>query len=173
MSLICKGSRPSLEILYDRYHSKLLWFAGSLIPERAAAEDAVHEVFIKLIDKPELFDQNKKFSTWIYTVTANHCRNILRNESNRRRLLSENAETEPTTEEMRELADEKALKAMVAKSFEQMSAKEKSLYVLRFDENMPLKEIAAVLAIPEGSVKSGIFHMLKKLGKQLKQFSHE
>src|SRR5688572_22122199 len=84
------GNRVAFEILYDRYFDRLVWFAQRFIEDVQKSEDAVQEVFVKIIEKPQLYDSTKRFSTWLFTVTANVCRDIIRNEKNRARLFGQN-----------------------------------------------------------------------------------
>jgi RNA polymerase sigma-70 factor, ECF subfamily len=173
MRLLCNGERSALEELYDRYFAKLCWFASRFLPDTHRAEDAVQEVFIKLIEKPALFDDGRKFSTWIYAVTGNQCRNELRNEDNRLRLLKQN--TVPfleKSESMNHRMDYNLLQKKIDQAYEDLNEKEKQIYVLRFEQELSIREVAAIVAIPEGSVKSGIFNLLKKISKHLTEFSH-
>jgi RNA polymerase sigma-70 factor (ECF subfamily) len=134
----------------------------------------VQEVFVKIIEKPELFDAGKKFSTWIYTVTANQCRNLLRNEENRLRILKENSSSADLfMPEQRTEFDRKVLKEKIGQAISALSNREQNIYTLRFEEELTIKEIASLTSMPEGSVKSGLFHLLKKIGKHLKEFEHE
>jgi RNA polymerase sigma-70 factor (ECF subfamily) len=172
-----QGSRESFEILYERYFSKLVWFASGFLNETPKAEDAVQEVFIRIIERPGMFDPGKKFSTWVYAVTANMCKQMLRNEQNRLRILKERVASE--SDHVQEAnagqfpGDKKLLQEKIKSAFETLNEKEKNIYTLRFEEEFSIKEIADVLQMPEGSVKSGIYYLLKKFALQLKDFSYE
>ncbi len=133
----------------------------------------VEEVFIKIIDAPTQFDSQKKFSTWVYSITTNSCLNILRNEKNRSRLLDENMQ-QPGDQVfvMHPNMDYHLLKQRINDVYAGLSEKEKNIFVLRFEHELPIKEIAEIISIPEGSVKSGIYYLLKKLSLHLKDFNH-
>jgi RNA polymerase sigma-70 factor, ECF subfamily len=165
------GDRLAFEYLYDRYFSKLVWFARGFLKDEESSKDVVQEVFIKLIEKRGLFDPGKKFSTWIYSVTANHCKNRLRNEQNRLRILQEQNRTfnyeEPSTKH-----DQQLINKGIGEAVESLREKDQQIFRLRFEEEMSIKEIALVMSLPEGSIKSGIFHILKKISKQLKEYTN-
>lgn len=174
MMLSGKGDRRAFEMLYDRYFDKLVWFARGFVKDEQMAEDIVQEGFLKIIKQPELFDPGKKFSTWIYTLVGNACKNAIRNDQNRNRLMQE--EIKPmynTSVIMHHQVDYSLLKKEITILVETLSEKEKSIYVLRFEQEMSIAEIADILDIPEGSVKSGIYYLLKKLSHHLKEFTHE
>jgi RNA polymerase sigma-70 factor (ECF subfamily) len=174
MRRICRAERKAFELLYERYFDKLVWFARGFVDGTHAAEDIVQEVFLKIIERPEQFDPGKKFSTWVYTVTANSCRQALRNEQNRLRIIRENNASYPAeTENAREIHDTELLQKNISAAYESMNEKEKNIYTLRFGQELSIKEIAGIIQIPEGSVKSGIYYLLKKIAQHVKDFSHE
>lgn len=138
------------------------------------AEDFVQDVFIKLIERPGQFDRTKRFSTWVYVITANRCRQGLRDEKNRLRILEENVfPFKETSTQPAYASDLNFLKERIRGVYSGFSEKEKNIYTLRFEEDMSIREIAEILEIPEGSVKSGIYYLLKKFAHHLKDFNHE
>ena len=171
MLMVSRGDRAAFELLYDRYFSKLTWFAQGFLNDQHKAEDAVQEVFMKIIESPGKFDTDKKFSTWIYTITGNVCKNILRNEQNRARLIKENSSDDLSYQQ--HVSDEAYLKKQIQVALENLSEKEKNIYSLRFEQELPIKDIAEIINIPEGSVKSGIYYLLKKVAPHLKEFRYE
>lgn len=172
MIAVSKGNRKAFELLYDRYFQKLVYFGkGLLYGDEALAEDMVQEAFLKIIRQPDSFDTTKKFSTWIYTVVRNQCFNHVRNELNRQRLLSRNYFVE-TVFNTHANVDAKMLQQKMAALFETFNEKEKTIFILRFQQELSIKEIAAIAEIPEGSVKSGIYYLLKKLSLHLKDYIH-
>jgi RNA polymerase sigma-70 factor, ECF subfamily len=171
MQQVVAGNRAGLEHLYDRYFDKLVWFACRFVGDTQSAEDAVQEVFIKVIEKPLLFDTQKKFSAWIYTVTANHCRNKTRDHQNRERILRENMKP-PVITGINDSIDLHLLQQRLQMAFSGLSDKEQRLYTLRFEEELSIKQIAEQIVVPEGTVKSGIFNLLKKISKQIKEFTY-
>jgi RNA polymerase sigma-70 factor (ECF subfamily) len=174
MHQVCMGERRAFELLYDRYFDKLVGFAKVFIADEQQAEDVVQEVFIRIIQKPEQFEREKKFSTWVYSVTGNLCKNILRDEQNRARLMKEQVSPRLNfSSEMHHQMDYKLLQEKIRTVYVGLSEKEKQLYTLRFEQELSIREIAAIVQIPEGSVKSGIYYLLKKLEEHLKEFAYE
>lgn len=170
MKLIAHGDKKAFELLYDRFFNKLVWFAQSFISDKQKAEDVVQEIFIKIIETPGQFDTTKKFTTWVYTVTGNACKNSLRNEQNRSRILEQNQIKKPTNTIQHHEIDKSILKQKIQLGFNELNEKEKSIYTLRFEQELSIKEIAEIINIPEGSVKSGLYYLLKKFTPHLKDF---
>jgi RNA polymerase sigma-70 factor (ECF subfamily) len=142
-----------------------------LLGDESLAEDVVQDVFMKIIGEPTSFDTDKKFSNWIYTVVKNQCLNHLRNEKNRQQLLSRNYSVE-TIFHTHANTDAKQLQQKIAAVVNTLSEKEKTIFMLRFQQELSIKEVAAIADIPEGSVKSGIYYLLKKMSTQLKDYIH-
>lgn len=174
MQCICKGERWAFGCLYDRYFDKLVWFARSFLQDEQKAEDAIQEIFIRIIEHPEKFDATKKFSTWVYTLTGNYCKNILRDEQNRNRIIEQNVLPQQNKQtQLHEQSDYHLLKDRIKKACEQLNEKEKNVFALRFEQDLSIKEIADILDMPEGSVKSSIYYLLKKVSPHLKDFTYE
>lgn len=170
---VAKGNRRAFEILYDRYFNRLTGFSRRLLAnDYQAAEDIVQELFIKIIHQPQAFDAQKKFSSWAYTVVKNKCFNYRRNEQNRKELAEQNYVFE-TSVIHNSSADAEMLKKEIARVFETLNEKEKAIFVLRFEQELSIQKIAEIIEIPEGSVKSGIYYMLKKISLELKDYIHE
>lgn len=168
------GNRMAFETIYDRYFNKLVWFARGFVENEQLAEDIVQEVFVGIIEKPERFDTDRKFSTWVYVVTSNSCKQNLRNQKNRARILEENKEeTITATSNQLSSVDLKLLREKISSVQALLSDREKQLFALRFEQELKIKDMAAILDMPEGTVKSGIYYLLKKLALHLKEFDYE
>jgi len=68
--------------------------------------------------------------------------------------------------------DAKQLKMELASWYKTLNEKERLVFVLRFEHGLPLKEIAEIAGIPEGSVKSCLFYLLKKVSPIAKTYSN-
>lgn len=170
MSLVfARGSEQAFEELYNRYYKKLLWFSMRLVGSKEQAEDIVQDTFIKIIDKPAAFNPALKFSTWIYTIVNNACLTNMRNESQRDKLLTENYVPVHITH-LKHSIDVKLIQQKINTLYKDLSSKEQVVFVLRFEQELSIKEIAAIAQIPEGSVKSCLFYLLKKIAQQLKNY---
>lgn len=171
MAQLASGNREAFELLYERYFDKLVWFASGFLQQTEQAEDVVQEVFLQIIRAPHQFDSQRKFSTWVYTLTGNACKTLLKTDRNRERLLGQEVTPFVAVHDQthqHSQYDYTLLRKNLTVLFGSLSDKEKTLFVLRFDEALSLKEIAQVLSIPEGSVKSGIYYLLKKISSSLK-----
>jgi RNA polymerase sigma-70 factor (ECF subfamily) len=172
MRLVCKGMEAAFSILYQRYDKRLFsFFVKMLNGDATKAEDMLQDIFLKLISKPEAFDASKKFSAWIFTVAANMCRNELRNNKVRQNVHQQILlTTDKTLADTSDKRDKEILKQKLNAALMDMDENGRMLFVLRYDQELPVREIAQVMDIPEGTVKSRLFYMLKELSKKLQGF---
>jgi RNA polymerase sigma-70 factor, ECF subfamily len=174
VAYMLKGNKLAFELLYERYCKKLIFFANKFVFDIQTAEDIVQEVFIKFIQKPELFNNKYKFSTWIFTLTSNTAKNYLRNENTKlkhRLNFIKNETNDFKTPDVN--LDTTLLKEQFNKIFDTHSEKEKQVFTKRFTEQKTIATIASELNIPEGSVKSCIYYLLKKHSTFLNYFTNE
>ena len=169
--LIELHDRLAFEQLYDRYAGKLIHYCKRMVLSKESAEDIVHEAFVRLIENPGAFDPKQRFSTWMYTIAHHLCLNTIRNQQNRERLTNLYYRTEEE-QYMQTGIDAQKIKTSINTLFKQLSEKEQTIFVLRFEHELPVKEIAQITNIPEGSVKSCLFYLLQKFSTHLKPLTH-
>lgn len=173
MQRIASGNREAFTCLYHRYAKKLCQYADSYLNNNTQSEDIVQEVFIRVFQTPEKFNTEKRFSTWIYTLTTNLCKNALRHHQVKTLHAHFNAQhlinSYHAPQHRLHIND---LQQQLEATFNSLNEKQQQLFILRFEQSLSLKEIAAILQIPEGSVKSGIFYLLKKYNSLIQFYSH-
>ena len=146
MKMILKGHKLAFELLYEHYFDKLVWFANGIIQDKFVAEDVVQEVFIKIIETPERFDLDRKFSTWVYTLTSNLSKNKLRDEQLKQSRLSSIIQYTNQASKQHHNLDVRITEMKLEELFQNLSEKEKSLFTLRFEQQLSIKEIASVIS---------------------------
>ncbi len=165
--VINNGHEKAFEELYDRYCKKLVWFSARIVLNKAVAEDIVQDVFMKIIDNPKQFNPSQKFSTWVYTLVNNASINTKKYEVNRERLLNENF-TQITVSQSYHNLDAKLIQQRLNQIFAELNSKEQLVFTLRLEHKLSIKEIAKIADMPEGTVKSCLYYLLKKIALQLK-----
>ena len=172
MELVVKGDERAFTVLYDRYHHRVLnYFHRMLWQDRELAQDHLQDLFTKLARRPASYDPARPFRTWLFSVANNMCKNAYRHHE-----VVRNAERHLHNGQDREEAsagveiDRARFTARLTTELEQLDPDHKATFVMRFHEEMAIKEIAAVFGCSEGTVKSRIFYTLKKLAGRLKEF---
>lgn len=175
MQEIERGHSAAFDLLYDRYSDKLYRYLFRMLNnDIAKAEDFLQEVFLKVLNSSGSFDTAKSVSTWLYSIATNLCRNEWRNTSNRQRLMKTFEPWEHhSSKTVNEKIDEQYRNKLLDAVMNELENDDREILQLRFQQELSIREIAIIASLPEGTVKSRIFYLLKKLAKQLKSNSIE
>ncbi len=170
-----RGDEAAFEELVRRYQGRVYAVAYRVTGNREDALDVAQEALLKTYRKIHTWQPTGGFVPWLLRLTANHAIDHVRRRQRRReeRLdeafvpTSEGAPVEPST-----LGTERAVRAReiderVRASLVVLSPAQRTVFVLRHFEGLPLAEIAAELGCTVGSVKVHLFRSLKKLRKEL------
>jgi RNA polymerase sigma-70 factor (ECF subfamily) len=168
MSLLTNGGQLAFDELYKRYSGPLLnFFFRMLNNDREKAEDLLHDLFLKIIEKPDSFDGNKKFNTWFYTLASN----MIKNEYRSRQIKLQHAtETLNLTQEYdlnNESIDRQLFDNRLQRELDKLDTESKAMFNLRFSEEMSVKQIAEIMGYPEGTIKSRLFYLTRQLAGKL------
>jgi RNA polymerase sigma-70 factor (ECF subfamily) len=138
------------------------------------AQDFLQDVFLKIIDKPEKFNQSMKFSTWIFTIASNLCKNEYRRmkvrEITKNDFNLDNHEPGEITDVLKKI-DQDGLEQAIQAELKNMDPIKSITFLLRFQESLSIKEISEILNCAPGTVKSRIFYTTKKISKRLKDYN--
>src|SRR5438477_2448577 len=83
MRIVQAGEFSPASEIYDRYSTRIYNFAFRFLRNSEAAEDATQEVFVKMLKHANQFHGDAKLSTWLFSITANWCRDYLRKADNK------------------------------------------------------------------------------------------
>ena len=162
-----KAEEPAFAELVRRFKSRLVSTAYRVVGDYDKAEDVVQETFLRVHRNAHRYKNIAKFSTWIYTIALNVARNELRN-TKRKRLVSLNSfgssgdsDSERTTYD---IPDESArpdldvqnseLREIFEEAIAKLPVRYRTVFVLRDVQGLSYEEIATILKVPKGTVKS-------------------
>jgi RNA polymerase sigma-70 factor, ECF subfamily len=173
MELVVRGDERAFGTLYDRYRRKLLtYFHRMLWQDRELAQDYLQDLFAKIAQRPDSYDPSRSFSTWLYSVANNMCKNAYRHEEVRRAAAPKlKAETDHVQALYGDRVDKANFRERLDAELDTLDPDHKATFVMRYHEDQSIKEIAAAFGCSEGTVKSRIFYTLKKLAARLKEFN--
>lgn len=177
------GDIAGFEKLVTRYQNKIMGYVGRMTNgDREEAEDITQEAFIKAYRSLDSFRGQASFSTWLYKIATNLC--IDRARTRKRRPQQAYSLDEPYDKEDdkggREIADSRfepskgvereEMRAIVRQTVAEMPEKQRQVLIMCDLQGMAYENIAEVLGIPLGTVKSRIFHARADLARRLKPY---
>jgi RNA polymerase sigma factor (sigma-70 family) len=160
--------------LYREFAPAIFRFCRRAMPTREDAEDATMEIFMKLRDKLEQYDQTRSFTAWLYKVAANHCWDMLR-----RRKLRQDKETEDVTEiplecpepnQLEKLIEERTSEE-VRKALDKLGVRARMALAMRYYSDMSYDEIADALGVRRAFVGVVLLRARHELRQALGQDS--
>jgi RNA polymerase sigma-70 factor (ECF subfamily) len=160
------GDPDAFRVLYEKYGDRVYATAYRVLGEHHAAADLVQEVFVKLHRELKNFKFESRFSTWLFRVAVNHALNRV-SEAGRHARIHERIHRDGRgdvggTREGRPLDDE------VQRALQELSPKLRVVVSLRYLDGLSYEEIAEVLDLSLGTVKSRLFLAHETLRPMLK-----
>ena len=161
------GDREAFSSLFEQHKNLVYKTAYLMLGEVHGAEDALQEVFLSVHKSLSSFDARKgAFTTWLYRITFNYCLNDRRKQ---RHASLEDASPMLAIDFPSTQLEEEDLLWQATRS---LSEKQKAVVILRYYWELPYSEIAFILDVPLGTVKSRLDLALKSLRKILEEQEH-
>ena len=175
------GDRKAFEVLFRKYKDLVHRLVYSIVRDETLAQDVSQDVFLLVYRHLHKFRQDSAFKTWVYRIAVNEAIRHL-GRLKRWQPLPEgevDAYTATTTlvvssigESPERILIEGERKAHIGAAIEAMKAHHRLILNLFYLEELPVQEIARILEIPEGSVKSRLFYARDALKKVLEPIFH-
>ncbi|MDP8244232.1 MAG: sigma-70 family RNA polymerase sigma factor [Candidatus Hinthialibacter antarcticus] len=171
-----KGDIAAFETVMETFHKPLFNFLLRMLRRQHEAEDALQEVWFKLLAQKDKYEDRGQFSAWLYRIAHNHCLDRFRkdkhfveardwNEDEEHVALIERIPgADPTPLDQ---AVEQEDLARLEQAVELLPPLIREVYLLRSIEEVPFKEIAEIQEAPLGTVLSRMSQAVKFLQKQL------
>jgi RNA polymerase sigma factor (sigma-70 family) len=166
--LVLGGNQQAYARLVDKYKGKIFAYLYRMIGQKQDAQDLAQEVFTKAYFQLGKFQQERNFSAWLYRVAANHCLDELRRRKRTVKTTGEEVELiEMETPE--EAFLQKEQKQVLLRRIMDLEEEYRSVFVLRYIDQLSYKEISEALALPMTTVQMRIHRAKKKLRESLEK----
>ncbi|MDQ0216685.1 RNA polymerase sigma-70 factor (ECF subfamily) [Oikeobacillus pervagus] len=174
---VMKGDQNAFGEIVELYKDKVFQICYRMLGNRHEAEDIAQEAFLRAFVNIHRFDLKRKFSTWLYRIATNLCIDRIRKKKPDFHLDAEVEGTEGLTMYSQiaskdRLPEEEVegleLQEEIQKAILTLSDKYRSIIVLRYIEELSLKEISDILDLPLGTVKTRVHRGREALRKQLR-----
>lgn len=179
MELYRKGSRDAFEELFARHHRKVIHFAYRMTGDRARAEEAAQEIFLRIARAAFTWQPTARFSTWMYTIVRRTTLNYIRDEREEGGKVpilpgEEGQDGSPALQfpgpaalNPEEMAWSAEIQERFIEALQRLPETCRSAFVLNRGDGLSYEETAAVLGITIQAVKSRIFRAREMLMESL------
>ena len=156
-------------VLYDRYSDKVFAKCVSMLKDEMRAEDAVQDIFMKVLLNLSKFKMNARFSTWLYAIAYNFCIDKIRRRRKERDIVTDvedinNYEGYVDDDDDRDILETNVVQ--MKHILEQMKVSDKAVLFMKYQDDMSIKEMTEVLDLSESAIKMKIKRAKEKFRKQ-------
>jgi len=175
-----KGSEKAYRELLDRYQRPVFSLIYRMVRDREQAEDLSQETFVRVFNNIDRYDPAYKFSSWIFKIATNLTIDWMRKkevptvsiDGSRYATTSDEIEASTITVESRDETPEELLIARelgneIERAIARLRPEYKTAILLRHVEDRPYEEIAQLMSLPLGTVKTYIHRGRKELQEML------
>ena len=160
-----KGDVQAFEMLVKLYESKMYKTAKSILECEDDINEAIQQTIILTYDKLYQLRNENKVGTWIMRILINQCKKIYKQNELRNR---KNVNLEDNIEKIN-INEEKDDYSFVDNAIHRLDAKYREIIILYYYDELKIKDIAKVLKIPQGTIKTRLNRVRKKLNEILEE----
>jgi RNA polymerase sigma-70 factor, ECF subfamily len=159
------GSQPAFQEIVCRYERPVFNLIARIVRDPALAEDVAQDTFVKVFRSLARFDVTRRFSSWIFRIANNAALDAVRRR--RANPVINSKVPEPLASPVPDQVEAAALAGAIDQAISALRPEWRAAVVLRYEEGLSYEEIAEVLGIPEGTVKTFVHRARKQLADAL------
>ena len=172
VAAVQSGDMQSLGQLVVRWERPLYRFVSRMLPRADDARDVCQETFLRILNRADRFRSGSRFSTWMYQIALNLCRDQARWRRRWGKIVVDGKEAPTETTAAAGLSPEAGtemneLTRAVQEGLREIPPEQREVLILKEYEGLKFKEIAEVLSCPESTVKSRMYYGLNGLKNAL------
>lgn len=165
------GEREAFSELVGLYQKKIFIFAYGFFPNREDALEIVQETFMRVFEKIAGFHQDYSLSGWIYRLTHNICIDYYRKFAKKNALENNFADVPEkhlaVADNCQAVLESRQMSAAIDRAAENLSLKQKSVFTLKYRHGMKLQQVAEIMDVSLGTVKTLHHRALRKIRKEV------
>lgn len=169
---LTEGDERAFCELYAAYKNRLIYFAMRFLKSREYAEDIFQDAFTLIWQGRRFINPDASFSSYLYTIVRNRVLNQLRDLENQDKLKSQIMEQAVDyTDDVKDHILVNDLRSLIASALQQLTARQREIFLMSREKEMSHKEIADALGISVNTVQEHISSSLRILRAYLKKYS--
>jgi len=171
------GDESAYSHIVIKYQKRLLHVAQAILGDENEAMDLSQDAFVKAYFNMKKFREDSNLYTWLYRILYNLCLSSLRrkkivsflsldNQGKTRDLVS-------TLPDPGEECERKELMTAITEALHKLPLRQRAVFIMKQIDGLKHEEIAQVIGITEGAVKSSYFHAVHKMKRMLNNYGEE
>jgi RNA polymerase sigma-70 factor, ECF subfamily len=157
------GNQEAFRLLYRRHVGPVRKLVYQLTTDLQVLDDLTQDVFLKVHRNLSKFRGDAKFSTWLFRIAYNVCQDHHRRRGRNHRVVSLPVEDLPISAPDEEILSGVDREELVSRALETLTPDHRAVVILHDLQEKPQEEIAQILEVPVGTVKSRLFYGRRKL----------
>ena len=170
-----RGDRDAFSTLIEHYAPTVVSVAWRILGDRSLADDAAQETFLAAFKSLRTFREESRFSTWLYRIAVNKCRDAQRSQGVRRGVFASNDDApgvepvgdSPLHRTPEELLLERHRRHQLADALRRLTPVYREAFVLKHVEGLDYDEMSDVLGVDGGTLRMRVYKARQELGREL------
>jgi RNA polymerase sigma-70 factor (ECF subfamily) len=164
---IAADDQLAMRVLFSRHQTAVHRFVLRLVRDETLAEDAVSETFLDVWRQAGVFEGRSRVSTWLMSIARFKALSGLRRRREAGLDEEKAAEIEDEADTPEVISQKRDKGAAIRFCMERLTSEHREVLDLVYYHEASVEEVAEIVGIPEGTVKTRLFHARKKLAELL------
>jgi RNA polymerase sigma-70 factor (ECF subfamily) len=165
---IANGDRLAMQVLYARHHVRVFRFVIRIVRDESTAEDLISDVFLDVWRQAGRFQGRSSVSTWMLAMARFKALSALRRRPDEEFDEDSTVGIEDGSDDPHTSLEKKDKSALIKRCLAGLSAQHREIIDLVYYHDKSVEEVAAIVGIPENTVKTRMFYARKRLSELLK-----
>jgi RNA polymerase sigma-70 factor (ECF subfamily) len=165
---IATGDRLAMQVLYARHHVRVFRFVIRIVRDESTAEDLISDVFLDVWRQAGRFQGRSSVSTWMLAMARFKALSALRRRPDEEFDEDSTVGIEDGSDDPHTSLEKKDKSALIKRCLAGLSAQHREIIDLVYYHDKSVEEVAAIVGIPENTVKTRMFYARKRLSELLK-----
>jgi RNA polymerase sigma-70 factor, ECF subfamily len=157
------GNQEAFRLLYRRHVGPVRRLVYQMTTDSQVLDDLTQDVFLKVHRNLSKFRGDAQFSTWIFRIAYNVCQDYHRRKGRSNKVVNMPVEDLPISAPDAEILSRVDRQELVSRALETLTPDHRAVVILHDLQEKPQEEVAQILEVPVGTVKSRLFYGRRKL----------
>ena len=174
------GDKSAFKDVYNQSYKAVFFHACKILKNEHDAHDVLQSVYIKLYKKANQITDDTKLISWLFTVTENECKNLMRMQKRAPSSIDEESDSperqcdfSSDEENPMEIADNEEFNKEIKDILSGLSAEQQNVIIMYYYKQMSIPEISYSLNCPEGTIKSRLVYARKNMKRLIEKYEQE